>query len=73
MADIKITGICSLMMLQKNGKLRKPGVVKKYTCLNTGYLNRSGDAVTIRVRKKGSVNKKNQKYDGNGLIDKGIF
>ena len=36
----------------KNGKLRKPGVVKKYTCLNTGYLNRSGDAVTIRVRKK---------------------
>ncbi|EFI8724943.1 hypothetical protein HIC89_002154 [Escherichia coli] len=52
MADIKITGICSLMMPQKNGKLRKPGVVKKYTCLNTGYLNRSGDAVTIRVRKK---------------------
>ena len=52
MADIKITGICSLMMLTKNGKLRKPGVVKKYTRLNTGYLNRSEDAVTIRVRKK---------------------
>ncbi|XIT58386.1 hypothetical protein AB2D83_09250 [Escherichia coli] len=52
MADIKITGIWFFNDAAKNGKLRKPGVVKKYTCLNTGYLNRPEDAVTIRVRKK---------------------
>lgn len=51
MADIKITGICSLMMLQK-WKVKKAWRGEKYTRLNTGYLNRPEDAVTIRVRKK---------------------
>ncbi|XPE61610.1 hypothetical protein ACNKHT_07575 [Shigella flexneri] len=50
MADIEITGMS--LMMHKKWKVKKACVVKKYTCLNTGYLNRSGDAVTIRVRKK---------------------
>ena len=51
MADIKITGICSLMS-RKKWKVKKAWRGEKIHLPNTGYLNRSGDAVTIRVRKK---------------------